>query len=86
MDETEQKAFHLEQQLKEKGAKCRELTSLRKKLEELQTVTQGQEQSLAQSQAELTSLETILALLHLREVNKQTLTLCVQFCYVFQNV
>lgn len=75
MKEMEQKAVDAERQLKEQGAKCRELSCLRNKLEELQSMTQSQEQIVAQSrkeaqqsQAELASLEAILTLLHLREV------------------
>lgn len=74
MEETEQKALLLERQLKEQGAKCREL-------EDQRTLTQSQEQRVAQShreaqqsQAELASLEAILALLHLREVESNIYT------------
>lgn len=77
MKEMEQKVSDLEQRLKEHGAKCRELASLRNRVDELQSLTQSQEQSMAQSQreaqqkqAELASLEAILGLLHLREVEK----------------
>lgn len=77
MKEMEQKVSDLEQRLKEHGAKCRELASLRNRVDELQSLTQNQEQSMAQSQreaqqkqAELASLEAILGLLHLREVEK----------------
>lgn len=88
MEETEQKALLLERQLKEQGAKCREL-------EDQRTLTQSQEQRVAQShreaqqsQAELASLEAILALLHLREVESNiylhTITLLfVLPCHIF---
>lgn len=75
LEEAGRRASHLEQQLVERAADCRELASLRRELEDLQTLTQSQEQTVAQShreaqrsQAELASLEAILALLHLREV------------------
>lgn len=81
MEEKEQKAVQLEQQLKEQGAKCRQLASLRKELEDLQALTRSQEQRVdqshreaQQSQAELASLETILTLLHLREVERNVHT------------
>lgn len=77
MKEMEQKVSDLEQRLKDHGAKCRELASLRNSVDELQCLTQSQEQTVAQSQreaqqkqTELDSLEAILALLHLREVGK----------------
>lgn len=77
MKEMEQKVSDLEQRLKDHGAKCRELASLRNRVDELQCLTQSQEQTVAQSQreaqqkqTELDSLEAILALLHLREVGK----------------
>lgn len=77
MKEMEQKVSDLEQRLKDHGAKCRELASLRNRVDELQSFTQSQEQTVAQSQreaqhkqTELDSLEAILALLHLREVGK----------------
>ncbi|XP_031153874.1 coiled-coil domain-containing protein 18 isoform X2 [Sander lucioperca] len=85
LEEAGEKALHLERQLMERGAEFRELASLRKELESLQTVTQSQEQRAAQShreaqqsQAELASLEAILALLHLRE--GAVGTLCVRPC------
>lgn len=81
MKEMGHKVSDLEQRLKDHGAKCRELASLRTRVEELQSLTQSKEQSLAQSQreaqqnqAELASLEAILALLHLREVEKAFLS------------
>ncbi|XP_022610747.1 coiled-coil domain-containing protein 18 [Seriola dumerili] len=74
LEEARQRASLLERQLVERGAECRELASLRRELEDLRTVTQSQEQKVAQShreaqqsQAELSSLENILALLHLQE-------------------
>lgn len=83
LEEAGEKALHLERQLMERGAEFRELASLRKELESLQTVTQSQEQRAAQShreaqqsQAELASLEAILALLHLREVDRN---ICTQY-------
>ncbi|KAA8587730.1 hypothetical protein FQN60_016592 [Etheostoma spectabile] len=85
LEEARQKALHLEQQLMERGAELRELASLRKELESLQTVNQSQEQRVVQShreaqqsQAELASLEATLALLHLRE--GAVGTLCVRPC------
>lgn len=82
MKETEQKISDLEQRLKDHGAKCRELASLHNRVEELQSLTHSQEQSVAQSQreaqqnqAELAGLEAILALLHLREVEKAFLSI-----------
>lgn len=79
LQETERKASHLEQQLMEQGAECRELASLRKELEDLRTLSESQEQRVTESQreaqqsrAELDSLEAILALLHLREVERNT--------------
>lgn len=81
LEEAGRKALHLEQQLMEKGAEFRELASLRKELEDLRTLTQSQEQRVAQSHreaqqshAELASLEAILALLHLREVERNIYT------------
>lgn len=75
MREMDEKVSDLEQRLKDHGAKCRELSSFRNRVEELQSLTKAQEQSVAQSQresqqnqTELASLEAILALLHLREV------------------
>ncbi|KAM6989144.1 coiled-coil domain-containing protein 18 [Tautogolabrus adspersus] len=74
LEEAGRKALYLEGRLKEQGAECRELASLRKQLEELQTLTQSQEHRVAQSHreaqqshAELASLEAALTLLHLRE-------------------
>ncbi|GLD51194.1 coiled-coil domain-containing protein 18 isoform X1, partial [Lates japonicus] len=70
LEEARRRASLLEGQLVE----CRELASLRRELEDLRTLTQSQEQRVAQShreaqqsQTELSSLEAILALLHLRE-------------------
>lgn len=89
MKEMEQKVSALEQRLKDHGAKCRELASLRNRVDELQSLTQSQEQSLAQSQrevqqnqAELASLEAILALLHLREVEKTFLPINQSFAFI----
>ncbi len=77
LEEAGQKALHLERQRLEQGAECRKLAFLHKELEDLRTLNQSQEQRVAQShreaqqsQTELTSLEAILALLHLREVEK----------------
>lgn len=74
VEDAGRKASELERQLVERGAASREL-------QELQTLTRSQEQRVTQSlreaqqkQAELASLEAILALLHLREVNRFTLT------------
>uniref|UniRef100_A0A4W6FE73 Coiled-coil domain containing 18 n=1 Tax=Lates calcarifer TaxID=8187 RepID=A0A4W6FE73_LATCA len=74
LEEARRRASLLEGQLVERGVECRELASLRRELEDLRTLTQSQEQRVAQShreaqqsQAELSSLEAILALLHLRE-------------------
>lgn len=73
--EMEQNVSDLEKRLKEHGAKCKEMASLRTRVDELQSLTRSQQQNVAQSQreaqqnqAELASLEAILALLHLREV------------------
>lgn len=77
LEEARRQASLLEGQLVERGVECRELASLRRELEDLRTLTQSQEQRVAQShreaqqsQAELSSLEAILALLHLREVDE----------------
>ncbi|XP_044076253.1 coiled-coil domain-containing protein 18 isoform X2 [Siniperca chuatsi] len=85
LEEAGRKALHLDRQLMERGVECRELVSLRKELEDLQTLTQSQEQRVAQShretqqsQAELASLEALLALLHLREGGVGPL--CVRPC------
>lgn len=89
MKEMEEKVSDLEQRLKDHGAKCRELASLRNRVDELQSLTQSQEQTVAQSQreaqeaqAELASLEAILALLHLREVGKCFLSINHFFTFV----
>lgn len=89
MKEMEQKVSDLEQRLKDHGAKCRELASLRNRVDELQSLTKSQELSMAQSQreaqqnqAELASLEAILALLHLREVEKCFLSNNQFFTYI----
>ncbi|XP_047446699.1 coiled-coil domain-containing protein 18 isoform X1 [Mugil cephalus] len=73
-EEAERRTSHLERQLVEQSAECREVASVRKELEDLRTQTHSQEQRATQSlreaqqsQAELSSLEAILALLHLRE-------------------
>ncbi|XP_060899410.1 coiled-coil domain-containing protein 18 [Labrus mixtus] len=85
LEEAGRKALYLEGRLKEQGAECRELASLRKQLEELQTLTHTQEHRVTQShreaqqsQAELASLEAALALLHLREVAVGQL--CIRPC------
>lgn len=77
MKEMEQTVSDLEKRLKEHGAKCRELASLRNRVEELQSLTQSQQQNMAQcqreaqqNQDELASLEAVLALLHLRDVRR----------------
>lgn len=71
-EEAGRKTSQLERQLRERGTGGREL-------EELRAASQSQEQRVAQShreaqqsQAELASLEAILALLHLREVESDT--------------
>lgn len=73
VEDTGGKASQLERQLVERGTESREL-------EELRTLTRSQEQRATQilreaqqNQAELASLEAILALLHLQEVNRFTL-------------
>lgn len=88
MKEMEQKVSDLEQRLKDHGTKCRELASLRNRVDELQSLTQSQEQTVAQSQreaqqkqTELDSLEAILALLHLREVGKLCLSIYQFFTF-----
>ena len=75
LEEAGRRASYLEQQLVERAAECREMASVRRELEDLRTLSQSQEQRVAQShreaqqsQAELASLEGTLALLHLREV------------------
>lgn len=75
LEEAGLKIVHLERQLMERGAAFGELASLRKELENLRTLTRSQEQKVSQShgeaeqsRAELASLEAILSLLHLREV------------------
>lgn len=81
----------LEAQLKEQGAKCREVVSLRRQLEDQRALTQSHEQTTAQrhrecqqSQAELESLQAILSLLHLREVRRKmnTRSHCCPVFYV----
>lgn len=79
--EMEKQNLLLEGQLKEQGAKCREVASLRRQLENQRALTQNHEQTAAQrhrecqqSQAELESLQAILSLLHLREVRKNVNT------------
>lgn len=86
IEEAGHKASHLERQLMERGAECRDVASLRRELEDLRTVTHSQEQKVAQSQkeaqqsqTELAGLEAILALLHLREVGRR---LCVSFVFL----
>ncbi|KAF3699148.1 Coiled-coil domain-containing protein 18 Sarcoma antigen NY-SAR-24 [Channa argus] len=85
LEEAKQRESHLERQVLDREAESRELASLRKELKDLQTLTQNQEQRVAQSlrevqqnQVELASLESILALLHLRE--GAVLTLCARPC------
>ncbi|XP_062284878.1 coiled-coil domain-containing protein 18 isoform X1 [Scomber scombrus] len=85
LEEAGRRASYLEQQLVERAAECRETTSVRRELEDLRTLTQSQEQRVAQShieaqqsQAELASLEATLALLHLRE--GAVGSLCVRPC------
>ncbi|XP_075877084.1 coiled-coil domain-containing protein 18 isoform X2 [Nelusetta ayraudi] len=75
----------LEAQLKEQGAKCREVASLRRQLEDQRALTQSHEQTTAQrhrecqqSQGELESLQAILSLLHLREGSGGSL--CIRPC------
>lgn len=75
LQEAGRRASCLEQQLMACAVECKEMASLRRELEDLRTLTQSQEQRVDQShreaqqnQAELASLEAILALLHLREV------------------
>jgi len=86
LEDARHKVSHLERQLMERGTEFRELGSLRKELENLRTLTQNQEQQAAQSHreaqlshAELASLEAILSLLHLREVERKTVTLLFVF-------
>lgn len=74
----EKRNLLLEGQLKEQVAKCREVASLRRQLEDQRALTHSHEQTAAQShrqcqqsQAELESLQAILSLLHLREVRKE---------------
>ena len=77
LEEVRRQASLMERQLVEQGAEGRELVSLRREVEDLRTLTQSQEQRVAQSQREaqqsleeLSGLEAVLALLHLREVEK----------------
>ena len=88
--ETGQKASHLERQLVERGEECREMASLHRNLEELRTQTHRQEQRVTQShreaqqsQSELASLEAILDLLHLREVETYTHVLSITLSFMF---
>lgn len=89
LEESGQRASHLERQLMEREAECRELAFLRRELQNLQVLTQSQEQKVAQSlreaqqsQVELASLEAILALLHLREVERHRInTLALSFVF-----
>ncbi|XP_058484472.1 coiled-coil domain-containing protein 18 isoform X2 [Solea solea] len=67
LKESRKQVLLLERQLEEHRAECREQASLRRELENLRSLTQSQDQRVGQSQAELSSLEAILALLHLRE-------------------
>ncbi|XP_019733265.1 coiled-coil domain-containing protein 18 [Hippocampus comes] len=74
LEDAERRSSDFRRQLTERSADCRELGSLRKEVEDLRAVTKNQELCLAQSrrvaqqsQAEATSLEAILSLLHLRE-------------------
>ncbi|XP_051944107.1 coiled-coil domain-containing protein 18 isoform X1 [Hippocampus zosterae] len=74
LEDAERRSSDLRRQLTERSAECRELGSLREEVEDLRVVTKNQELCLAQSrratqqsQAEATSLEAILSLLHLRE-------------------
>ena len=75
LEEARRRASRMERELDERSAEGKELASLRKELDELRALSQTQEQRVAQShresqqsQAELASLEAILALLHLKEV------------------
>lgn len=84
IEEAGHKALHLERQLMERGAECRDVASLRRELEDLRAVTHSQEQKVAQSQkeaqqsqTELAGLEAILSLLHLREVGRRLCVVCV---------
>ncbi|XP_068605304.1 coiled-coil domain-containing protein 18 [Brachionichthys hirsutus] len=74
LGEREQNTLQMERRLMECGAGCEELASLNRDLQELRALTETQKQRVAQShresqqsQAELASMEAILALLHLRE-------------------
>ncbi|KAJ8011364.1 hypothetical protein DPEC_G00057380 [Dallia pectoralis] len=74
LEEAAQRTSRLEMELGERAFASRDLAALRRETEELRALTQSQEQRLAQChreaqqrQAEMTSLESILALLHLRE-------------------
>lgn len=90
LEEAAQRASHLQRQLVEREAECREQGPLRRQLEDLRVLTQSQEQKVAQSlreaqqsQVELASLEAILALLHLREVERHGInTLTLSFVFV----
>ncbi|XP_008431594.1 coiled-coil domain-containing protein 18 [Poecilia reticulata] len=67
LEQAARRASQLEQQLSERGAECKEAASLRREVEELRTLTRDQEQKATQTQAELSALEAVLALLHLQE-------------------
>ncbi|XP_032421584.1 coiled-coil domain-containing protein 18 isoform X1 [Xiphophorus hellerii] len=67
LEQVARRASQLEQQLSEQGAECREAASVRREVEELRTLTRDQEQKVTQTQAELSALEAVLALLHLQE-------------------
>lgn len=91
LEESRRRASLLERQLAEQGAECRESASLRRELENLKSVTQSQEQRAAQSQAELSNLEAILSLLHLREVQKYNtdmniVVVCFPMSHVFVKI
>lgn len=86
LEEAGQRASHLGRQLMEREAECREMASLRRELENLHVLTQSQERRVAQSlreaqqsQVELASLEAILALLHLREVERHSVNIVICF-------
>lgn len=86
LEDAERRSSDLRRQLTERSAECRELGSLRKEVEDLRAVTKNQELCLAQSrraaqqsQAEATSLEAILSLLHLREVGRSLLSASPDF-------
>ncbi|KAM6948763.1 LOW QUALITY PROTEIN: coiled-coil domain-containing protein 18 [Aplochiton taeniatus] len=85
LEEAGRRASSLERELRERAVEAREMGALHREVEDLRALAQSQEHRVAQSQreaqqsqAELASLEAILALLHLREGNDGPM--CVKPC------